>query len=73
MYRAVVIVLAVFFAVGLCSCKSSGKNVDSSSQYVSKPEKIVSEIEKKCSLPQMQQLNEEQVFTEYGIEKKYVA
>ena len=53
MYRAVVIVFAVFLAVGLCSCKSSGKNVDSSSQYVSKPEKIVSEIEKKCSLPQM--------------------
>lgn len=73
MYRAVVIVLAVFLAVGLCGCKSSGKNVDSSSQYVSKPEKIVSEIEKKCSLPQMQQLNEEQVFTEYGIEKKYFA
>ena len=73
MYRAVVIILSVFLAVGFCGCKSGGKDVSSSSQYVSKPEKIVSEIEKECSLPQMQQLNEEQVFTEYGIEKKYVA
>lgn len=73
MYRAFVIILSVFLAVGFCGCKSGGKDVSSSSQYVSKPEKIVSEIEKECSLPQMQKLNEEQVFTEYGIEKKYVA
>ena len=67
------LILSLTLILGLCGCQVSTAPSTSQVENKSTPEKILAEIKKDCTLPDMRNISEDQLDVLYGIDKSYIA